>query len=338
VSVRIELDPGIRQGGSDMSWKCCLGGKKKDPEPLNKKKRDFYLDDLRVEVRLMARFASRNSLPVRAELMETVVKVDCTFKDEESLSRYCKGEDAPSLQEAVKSLTQVHKELTEIVSPATPRSIFEVYQEGVPPERRSWPNSKKLFFWLLGLAVVSLVVYIGLVSHLDKIKNNILCQHLLMVVSASLGASLYSLFSLHQHIRDMTFDSKYIIKYITRFTLGVIAGYVLAAFFADQVGKDGASAFGEKFKISYTSIALLGGYSAEAVNKILKRFVEMIVTMVQGGAEHAVKVREKEFEAVLKQIEIENKTQMLLKFSELRKQIDDPEIQKKLDAFLQESV
>ena len=45
-----------------------------------------------------------------------------------------------------------------------------------------------------------------------------------------------------------------------------------------------------------TLIALLGGFSTDAVYRILRRFVEMLLTLVRGETQDIIAVRKKEFE------------------------------------------
>jgi hypothetical protein len=95
--------------------------------------------------------------------------------------------------------------------------------------------------------------------------------------AAMLGAALNGLLTLQLYIRNRTFEPRYACMYVIRFTVGVIAGMVLAC-----VGSDLFSAETTLAKLGPGAIALLGGYSAEAVRQILDRLVEVLLTVVGG--------------------------------------------------------
>ncbi len=95
--------------------------------------------------------------------------------------------------------------------------------------------------------------------------------------AAVLGAAISGLFTMQHYIRARTFEPNYFFVYLIRFVVGVVAGVVLANF--------GAGLFkGSELipKLGPSGIALLGGYSAEAVRQILDRLVQVLVTTVKG--------------------------------------------------------
>src|SRR4029077_16789989 len=69
--------------------------------------------------------------------------------------------------------------------------------------------------------------------------------------------------------------------YITRFVIGMVAGVILAYVWAYLFSDQAAS----KSALSYFSpgiIGILGGFSAEAVQQILQRLVEVLLSLVRG--------------------------------------------------------
>jgi hypothetical protein len=97
---------------------------------------------------------------------------------------------------------------------------------------------------------------------------------------AGLGASFYGLISAMPHIKDRTFDPSYTGFYVLRFVLGLIAGLILAMVsHAAFQGNELAERLGPGL------IALLGGFSAEAVELVLKRLVEVLTAVVQGSGD-----------------------------------------------------
>jgi len=102
------------------------------------------------------------------------------------------------------------------------------------------------------------------------------------VCGAGLGASFYGLFTAHEYVKDRTFDRRYNSVYMIRFVLGVVAGLILANL--PVFGSDGTLR-----SLSQGIIAILGGFSAEAVNQILQRLVDIMVATVKGSGADAAK-------------------------------------------------
>lgn len=98
---------------------------------------------------------------------------------------------------------------------------------------------------------------------------------------AILGASFYILLRAGKYVSDRTFDPKYNSVYIIRFATGIVAGFILTIILADH-------------KISFPPVllALLGGFSAEAVEQILQRMVEVMLAVVHGDGSAARKADE----------------------------------------------
>jgi len=110
---------------------------------------------------------------------------------------------------------------------------------------------------------------------------------------AALGAAFFSLFNAHEYVKNRTFDPKYNSVYLIRFVLGVIAGLILGNL--GTLFKDNAMFA----RLGPGVIALLGGFSAEAVNQILQRLVEIMVAVVKGSNDDAAKAREEQLKAKL---------------------------------------
>ncbi len=95
--------------------------------------------------------------------------------------------------------------------------------------------------------------------------------------AAVLGAALSGLFTMQRYIRARTFEPDYVFVYLIRFTIGVVAGVVLA-----NLGKGLFEGTGTISKLGPGGIAFLGGYSAEGVRQILDRLVQVLVATVKG--------------------------------------------------------
>jgi len=98
--------------------------------------------------------------------------------------------------------------------------------------------------------------------------------------AAALGASFICLVKLQGYIRDRMYDPSYRSHYVTRWLIGTIAGVVLAITVRTSFDSDN-----EVAQIGSTTLALLGGYSADGVRELLDRLVELLKTAVAGREE-----------------------------------------------------
>jgi len=194
--------------------------------------------------------------------------------------------------ELVKQLAAIHKGLSKTVYPATPRSIallakehaknpFLYFLGPVPLVRRL---SAVAVFFLLALLTVSLDqdvnvdnINLGLLNS----NNHILFSNQLFILCcAGLGASFAGLFKANGFIANATYDPRYDSSYWSRIILGLIAGVILVELLPSNLFAQGSMhSFGKP------ALAMLGGFSANVVYRILQRLVEALETVVKGGSD-----------------------------------------------------
>jgi len=92
-----------------------------------------------------------------------------------------------------------------------------------------------------------------------------------------LGAAFSGLLTAYSYLKSSSFDPHYATIYVIRFVVGLVAGVILA-----NLGFGLFSGNDTIIKLGPGIIALIGGYSAEAVRQILDRLVEILVTAVRG--------------------------------------------------------
>ena len=106
---------------------------------------------------------------------------------------------------------------------------------------------------------------------------------------AVLGASFYVLVKTQPYLANRSYDPKYNASYISRFFTGIIGGLILAiAFGPFLAGKLGAEL---NQSLSPGVLALLGGFSARAVELILQRLVEVLLAAVRGDGSDDARAR-----------------------------------------------
>jgi hypothetical protein len=183
-------------------------------------------------------------------------------------------------QKVVELANEIHDDLLKLVSPASPASI----------RASSLRLSRNpALFWICVSAIAFFIIFIiPIFLPLFNVKNEEIFDLLRIVGGAGLGSAFYALYTASHYVKNSTFNPKYSQTYVVRFLLGILSGIILALFlrdsFIDKAGDpkspDGSSPLS---RLSVAALALIGGYAAEAVARILDRVSETLVTLVSGG-------------------------------------------------------
>lgn len=97
---------------------------------------------------------------------------------------------------------------------------------------------------------------------------------------AAVGACFYVLTKTQPYLANRSYDPKYNAAYISRFIIGVISGVILAVAIGPTLAVRLGSTAGET--LTPGVLAILGGYAAEAVELILQRLAEILLSVVRG--------------------------------------------------------
>ena len=125
----------------------------------------------------------------------------------------------------------------------------------------------------------------------DSTGMDLLVNQLHFLAAAGLGASFFSLYKANRFVAQSTFDPRFESTYWVRFGMGVIAGAILANF----MDGDLIDTIGQTFEKA--TIAMLGGFSADVVHRILDRLVDTLKSLVQGSARDLVASSEQAMKA-----------------------------------------
>jgi hypothetical protein len=101
-----------------------------------------------------------------------------------------------------------------------------------------------------------------------------------------LGAAFYVLFQAQEYVTKRTFDPQYNSVYVIRLVLGILAGFILA-----YVTQSTGLLKGQLKDYGPPVIALLGGFSTDAVNQVLQRLVEIVMAAIRGDGSQAAKTK-----------------------------------------------
>lgn len=216
------------------------------------------------------------------------------------------GENSNPSDAEITALLTARNALTAAIKPANPRAVSSKWKTNADGEI-ILAATQPIVTQMVYFGVFSLIVMIvcGAGSQIATAAGGVLeagffyhgwswaqFQYVATIVAAAaLGACFYNLYIMYEYITSFTFDPKYYSSYWIRIVLGIVAGFMLAEMIPIEFSKDTA--------LSKPLLALVGGFSAEAVNWILKRFVETVKTLVKGSNAAMVKQQEKLIEQSL---------------------------------------
>lgn len=229
---------------------------------------------IRLECEAMARYALQHGLPVHPELIARQLALAPA--------------ERPQTPGDYRELAVLHDRLARAVAPATPQGITLLDRRRVQTQGLAWlgpvPLIRMLTLAAAGFLVA--VVLTGLSSDvtednvarglLDASGATLLLNTLFILCCAGLGAAYATLFHAYRYIDDCTYDPKYDASYGARLILGVIAGLILVEMLPARLFEGSMHSFGKP------TLAMLGGFSASAVHRMLQRLVETLETLVRG--------------------------------------------------------
>ncbi len=137
---------------------------------------------------------------------------------------------------------------------------------------------------------------------------------------AGLGATFYILLNTREHLVTRSYDPKYNSVYFVRLITGLIGGVILATTVGPMLTTKTEEASG--FSFTPGVLAILGGFAAEAVQQILQRLVEVLLTVIRGDGSADAQAR-------AKAAEVERSGQAAAKLLDYERETD-PEKRKKL--------
>jgi uncharacterized membrane protein len=232
---------------------------------------------LTAECRAMASYALASGLRVPAAALQILAEAEESNADGSPPARLD--------SQGWRRLVQAHDQLAQVVSPATPRTLLLIDQDAADGKLQML-GAVPLVRRMLAVSVVLLAVFLltALSPRVSQASGDIfsesgfdlLVNELFLLSAAGIGAAFAALFTANHYIAEGTYDPKYEASYWVRFVLGLIAGIVLASLIPITSGTEGGQSFTRPF------LALLGGFSAAVVFRILQRVVSTLESLVQG--------------------------------------------------------
>jgi len=223
---------------------------------------DFH-QKLRDEISQMLVFITSNDIQLDEEILQFVTNKNLEAGDDFDV------------------LFNTHQALCRKISPITPNTLKSSYST----------NTTLFSITTLGLVSAVFILFSSIVEELF-VDWYIFLDPLNIGAAATLGSAFYSLFTANYYLKEKLYDASYDGIYRIRFLLGIFAGIILGLF-APTLLSDFAETTAQ---IGQTTLALVGGFSAEAVLKILQRVSVTLVTLVNGDQKEQVEAEKKKLE------------------------------------------
>ncbi|MBI0329370.1 hypothetical protein [Burkholderia plantarii] len=236
---------------------------------------------LRHECEAMARHALQHGLHVAPE---TVARLVALLSSDEQA-----GADSAGVAARTRDFAMIHARLAQVVAPATPQGVALLDRHRHSPHVIGLLGPVPLIraLTLAAIGFLGAVILSGLSAEvtsenlergmLASSGTTLLVNMLFLMCCAGLGASFATLFQAHRYIANSTYDPKFDASYGARLILGLIAGLILVEILPAHLFAGGnASGFGKP------AMAMLGGFSASAVHRLLQRVVDSLETVVRG--------------------------------------------------------
>ncbi len=157
-------------------------------------------------------------------------------------------------------------------------------------------------------------------------------NYLYLLSAASLGACFSSLYIANRFVKLHTFDDMYESTYWTRYVLGLMAGILIAVMIPlDQfIDPKEFPGFGPPI------LALLGGFAANFVYRVLDKMVKMMESAVKDDAKAGLVSRELKVRARLEGKEMQDRLEQAKQLARLQRRLAENKDPKEVEKALQE--
>jgi hypothetical protein len=251
---------------------------------------------------------------------------------EASSMLHCEPKDLNSLDISDQDVLKLHRSLSKKIAPASPKTVLMLCKESHKSKWFNFLGPVGLVRRLMFVAVISLICFIAVSLspqiNFENIKQGIydlddtklLIVMLFLLSAASMGASFSNLFQANQYIIKNIYDPKYESSYWIRYVLGIIAGIMLAVVIPVPSADEASEAH---FAVaSRPMLAMLGGFSAALVYRIMFRMVYAVESVFIGKQSEMTEQKLSDLQAS-NDIEIETgKQQFVNKLLKLQAQVN----------------
>lgn len=235
------------------------------------------LTQLELECRAMLSYALKQGLAMPPE-------VPARFAELQAAS----APAGPS-RDGIHVLPVLHRRLVRVIHPATPQAVVLIERERMRGGWLRWLGPIPLIRTLTLTSIVCLGAVVGIamsskvseanmaLGFLESSGGTLYWNTMFVLACAGLGAAFSALFQAHRYVANATYDPRFDSSYAARMILGLIAGLILVELLPEDLFHDSSlGAFGKP------AMAMMGGFSATAVYRLLQRLVDVMETVVRG--------------------------------------------------------
>ncbi len=294
------------------------------------------------ECKAMAQYAYSNGLSIPGKYIEQLEldfdklsfhKAEKNANGEPSGKEHDGKVDPPPPENnklQIVTLNEIHSKLAQIIAPVKPRTVTIMALEEANKNHWHFLGPVPLVQRMMFTAILSLVgvFAISLTQSVDgdpqkfSLFHNygisLLYNELFLLFSASIGASFNALFTANRYIKDSTFDPIHESSYWVRYVLGLLAGVIIATLIPIETEATSAlMGFGKPI------LALLGGFSAQVVYRMINRLIESLDTLFKGELRDIVAAKEQMTKVQASQAVLHEKAKLAAQLSKLRESAGD---------------
>jgi hypothetical protein len=248
----------------------------------------------------------------------------------------------------IAALLDTHELLVRLIEPATPQTVLILDREQENDSPLKFLGEISLIRQLMVAAILSLFIFVSLMAtpYIDSMKlaedvlsaegTDQLARLLFYISAAGLGASFAALYEANSYISKGTYDSSYQSSYWIRFSLGIIAGLLLAILISEKAVEGGNILTPGTIR---PLLAILGGFSADLLYTFLNRMEETFKSLFESSTQNILDAKSVEANAKLTTLEVESRMKLAQNLMQVQQQIgatsDPEEVKQQVSELLQ---
>ena len=210
----------------------------------------------------------------------------------------------------IGDLVAIHASLKKIIQPAKPRTVALMYHQRRHSKISTILGPIPIIRQLVIMALVFIFIMYGMSFFKDVTIDNInlsildddsfgtvqLKNQAFLLACAGLGSVFSCLFLAMRYVTEGTYDPKYNASYWVRIILGLMAGLIMVELIPESVTKGEGSFMADFGK---PTMALLGGFSATVVHRLLQKIVDMLGAMIDQLPGDGIRKKDNQVEPVI---------------------------------------
>lgn len=234
---------------------------------------------IEAECEAMLRYAFARGMDISPAILDTATQLEDKLTNGDP-----SGDGLP-----FATLAKLHGQLAQLVAPALPTTLCQLQRDPFRGQLVSMfgplPNVRRLTIFALLCTVLFILISLAPEINVKNINSDfyqlngipLFIISCLLLTAAGLGAVFNALFTAHGFVAEANYDPRFDSSYWTRIGLGLVAGLLLSAIIPLPSGANVPT-------LAKPLLALLGGFSAGLVYRVLQRLVDAVESIFQGDS------------------------------------------------------